>query len=90
MGALGGPPGLVPTDERQSLVTEAYLARNREFESSSLQRRVQCEPNFRGRIPSFSHSLDPLETFMPALPGEQRRRIADDQVPCEPAVTMCA
>ena len=34
----------VPTDERQSLVTEAYLARNREFESSSLQQRVNCEP----------------------------------------------
>ena len=32
----------MPSDERQSLVTEAYLARNREFESSSLQRRV-CE-----------------------------------------------
>src|SRR6516225_2580730 len=29
----------VPSDERQSLVTEAYLARNREFESSSLQQR---------------------------------------------------
>src|SRR6516165_12260561 len=27
----------VPTEKRQSLVTEAYLARNREFESSSLQ-----------------------------------------------------
>ena len=32
----------MPTDERQSLVTEAYLARNREFESGSLQQRV-CE-----------------------------------------------
>jgi hypothetical protein len=31
----------VPADERQSLVTEAYLARNREFESSSLQERVE-------------------------------------------------
>src|SRR6516164_3991935 len=29
----------VPSDERQSLVTEAYLARNREFESSPLQQR---------------------------------------------------
>jgi hypothetical protein len=36
----------VPTDERQSLLTEAYLARNREFESSSLQRGVRCEPAF--------------------------------------------
>jgi hypothetical protein len=27
--------------------------------------------------------LDPLETFMPAPPGEQRRWKADDQVPCE-------
>jgi len=35
----------VPTDERQSLVTEAYLARNREFESSSLQRGVCCKPD---------------------------------------------
>jgi hypothetical protein len=40
--------------------------------------------------PEPTAQADPLETFMPALPGEQRRRIADDQVPCEPAVTMCA
>ena len=32
----------MPTEEQQSLVTEAYLARNREFESGSLQQRV-CE-----------------------------------------------
>jgi len=28
--------------------------RDRWFESCSLQRRVQCEPNFRGRIPSMT------------------------------------
>ena len=31
----------MPTEERQSLVTEADLAQNREFEPSSLQRRVR-------------------------------------------------
>jgi len=49
IGALGGPPGLVPTNERQSLVTEAYLARNREFESRSLQQRVRCELDLAAR-----------------------------------------
>ena len=72
MGALGGPPGLVPTDERQSLVTEAYLARNREFESSSLQRRVQCEPNFRGRIPSMT--LGFRQTAAPNLESARSAR----------------
>jgi hypothetical protein len=38
--------------------TETALARNRRFESSSLQRRVQCEPNFRGRIPSMTVGTD--------------------------------
>jgi hypothetical protein len=33
---------------------------------------------------------DPLETFMPALPGGQRRRNADNQVLCERAVPICA
>jgi hypothetical protein len=32
----------------------ALPPRNRWFESCSLQRRVQCEPNFRGRIPSMT------------------------------------
>ena len=34
--------------------------------------------------------VDPLETFMTAPPGEPRRRKADDQVPCDRAVTICA
>jgi hypothetical protein len=43
----------VPTDERQSLVTEAYLARNREFESRFLQRRVRelSVPTSFSRVP---------------------------------------
>jgi hypothetical protein len=31
-----------------------YLKRNRWFESGSLQRRVLCEPDFRGRIPPMT------------------------------------
>jgi hypothetical protein len=34
------------SDRRQSQEGDRW------FESTSLQRRVQCEPNFRGRIPS--------------------------------------
>src|SRR6516162_8238932 len=47
MGTLGRTARtFVPTEERQSLVTEAYLARNREFESTSLQRRVHVSRDF--------------------------------------------
>jgi hypothetical protein len=42
MGALGGPPGLL-CRQMNGLVTEAYRARNREFESSSLLQGVHSE-----------------------------------------------
>jgi hypothetical protein len=36
-----------------------FLTRDRWFESGSLQRRVQCEPDFRGRIPSMTVEISP-------------------------------
>jgi hypothetical protein len=40
----------------------ASSGRDREFESASLQRGVQCEPNFRGRIPSMTAGISPTPT----------------------------
>ena len=38
----------------------------------------------------FSHGLDPELTFLTGLAGGPRRRKADDEVPCDLAVTMRA
>ena len=40
--------------------------------------------------PEPTAQTDPEPTFMTAPPGEPRRRKADDQVPCDRAVTICA
>jgi len=65
----------VPTEERQSLVTEAYLARNREFESSSLLRRVSNElaaflAAARGRWP-HGRRLSPSSRALAREPAPQ-------------------
>ena len=39
---------------------------------------------------AFFHGLDPFETFMASPPGQPVRRKADDQVPCDRVVTICA
>ena len=57
----------VPTEERQSLVTEAYLARNQEFESSSLQRGVRCELDLcEGALPTVAIKSTPAGRFRPS------------------------
>jgi hypothetical protein len=40
------------------------------------------------RIPAIVSFLNPQETFLTASPDEPLRRKADDQVPCDRAVTL--
>jgi hypothetical protein len=43
--------------------TGADLLGNRKFESISLLRRVRCELNFRGRIPSMTVAISPTASL---------------------------
>src|SRR5262245_60745771 len=56
MGGWVAPPNVKTSGreiEGRSLETKASLARNRRFESISLQRRVRCEPVSGGNSPSY-------------------------------------
>src|SRR5712672_2417647 len=85
MSPLVGLPAnrKVGVKENRHTKRRALPPRNRWFESGSLQRRVQCEPNFRERIPSmtlgFRQTAPPNARFDgigPDRPSQVRNRLA--------------
>ena len=56
LAAVRGPPNppvRLPKGRTEPSRIVIPSSRDREFEPVSLQRRVRCEPDFRGRIPSM-------------------------------------
>jgi hypothetical protein len=58
--------------------------------AGTVGQRRPCAVSSRSHERNRTAGVDPLETFVTAPPGEPLRRKAGDQVPCDPAATICA